>query len=273
MANSPKPPRGDKRDRTRAKLIAATLAVIGEAGFAGASLEAIARRAGVTRGSIYSNFAGRDALMLAAVGSQGMQLDRDFSQPMPLKAQLRGFAERLLDQLPAGASGGELVIGYALYAMTQPQQRVVVAKAYSAMFARIAGGPRSAIRRSARHRRPCPGAGHPGAGDGRRLAVHPVAPRRPPPRRGRRLRGARRRCGTTREAHFGCGATLRYGFSVFQPPGHFALACSSETEVGMMTSSPGCQFTGVATVLARSAAASRAAAAPRRNCARCSSDR
>ncbi len=138
MADSPNPPRGDKRERTRAKLIAATLAVIGEAGFAGASLEAIARRAGVTRGSIYSNFAGRDALMLAAVGSQGMQLDRDFSQPMPLKAQLRGFAERLLDQLPAGASGGELVIGYALYAMTQPQQRVAVAQTYAAMFARIA---------------------------------------------------------------------------------------------------------------------------------------
>ena len=137
MSDSPKP-RGDKRERTRGKLIAATLEVIGEAGFAGASLEAIAARAGVTRGSIYSNFAGRDALMLAAVGSQGMQLERDFSVPMPLKAQLRDFAERLLDQLPAGASGGELVIGYALYAMTQPDQRAAVAAAYAAMFAQIA---------------------------------------------------------------------------------------------------------------------------------------
>jgi len=137
MADSPKR-RGDKRERTRARLIAATLALIREAGFAAASLEAIARRAGVTRGSIYSNFAGRDALMLAAVGTQGMQLERDFSAPMPLKAQLRGFAERLLDQLPAGASGGELVIGYALYAMTQPQQRAAVAATYRAMFAQIA---------------------------------------------------------------------------------------------------------------------------------------
>jgi AcrR family transcriptional regulator len=130
--------RGDKRERTRARLIAATLDVIREQGFAGASLEAIACRAGLTRGSIYSNFAGRDDLMLAAVGSQGMQLERDFSAPMPLKAQLRDFAERLLDQLPAGASGGELVIGYALYAMTQPDQRAAVAATYAAMFARIA---------------------------------------------------------------------------------------------------------------------------------------
>jgi AcrR family transcriptional regulator len=137
MVDSPRR-RGDKRERTRARLIAATLELVREEGFAGASLEAIARRAGVTRGSIYSNFAGRDALMLAAVGSQGMQLERDFSAPAPLKAQLRDFAERLLDQLPAGASGGELVIGYALYAMTQPDQRAAVAATYAAMFAKIA---------------------------------------------------------------------------------------------------------------------------------------
>lgn len=137
MADSPKR-RGDKRERTRAKLIEATLDVIREAGFAAASLEAIARRAGVTRGSIYSNFAGRDALMLAAVGSQGMQLDRDFTAPMPLKAQLRGFAERLLGELPAGSRGGEMVIGYALYAIRSPEQRAAVAGVYSDMFAKIA---------------------------------------------------------------------------------------------------------------------------------------
>jgi AcrR family transcriptional regulator len=137
MAESPKR-RGDKRERTRAKLIAATLAEIEAAGFDGASLEAIARRAGVTRGSIYSNFAGRDELMLAAVGSQGMQLGRDFSAPMPLKAQLRAFAVRLLEQLPAGARGGEMVIGYALYAVKDPEQRAAVAGAYAQMFATIA---------------------------------------------------------------------------------------------------------------------------------------
>src|SRR5581483_10543994 len=77
-------------------------------------------------------------LMLAAVGSQGMQLDRDFSAPMPLKAQLRAFAERLLDQLPAGARGGEMVIGYALYAVKTPEQRAAVAGVYAQMFAKIA---------------------------------------------------------------------------------------------------------------------------------------
>src|SRR5579871_2196079 len=91
--------RGNKRARTREALIAATLAVIEKEGFAGASLEAIARHAHVTRGSIYSNFAGRDDLLMAAVASQGMKLDRDFGGDLPLDAQLRRFAEMLLDQL------------------------------------------------------------------------------------------------------------------------------------------------------------------------------
>ena len=137
MASPPKP-RGDKRQRTRKTVIAATLDVIAETGFAGASLEAIARRAGVTRGSIYSNFAGRDELMMAAVASQGMTLDRDFSQPMPLGAQLRRFAENLLEQFPAAAGGGGLIIQFQVYAMTQPPLRAQLAATYEAMFGQIA---------------------------------------------------------------------------------------------------------------------------------------
>src|ERR1700738_5253123 len=101
--------RGARRERTRRVLIAAALEVVAETGFAGASLEAIARRAGVTRGSIYSNFADRDDLRMAAVAAQGMSLDRDFSRAGPLAAQLRRFAEDLVDQFPAAAGGGDLV--------------------------------------------------------------------------------------------------------------------------------------------------------------------
>src|SRR5277367_5106958 len=115
MAESPRR-RGDKRDRTRQALIDAALKIVAEEGFAGASLEAIARRAGVTRGSIYSNFADRDELMIAAVASRGMSLDRDFSREMPLQAQLRRFAESLFDQFPTAAGGGGLVVEYQVYA-------------------------------------------------------------------------------------------------------------------------------------------------------------
>lgn len=133
MTESPRR-RGNKRERTRRALIEATQAEIAEAGFAGASLEAIARRAGVTRGSIYSNFAGRDDLLMAAVAAQGMSLDRSFGRDLALKPQLRAFAEDLLGQFPAAAGGGGLVIEYQLYAMTQPPLREKLAAAYAAMF-------------------------------------------------------------------------------------------------------------------------------------------
>ncbi len=136
MTESPRL-RGDKRERTRRSLIEATLHVIAEEGFAGASLEAIARRAGVTRGSIYSNFAGRDDLMTAAVASQGMRLDRDFNERLPLRTQLRRFAETLLNQFPAGARDGALIIEYQLYAASQPALRPRLAAAYGDMFSKM----------------------------------------------------------------------------------------------------------------------------------------
>src|SRR5215470_17895450 len=49
-------------------------------------------------------------------------------------------------------------------------------------------------------------------------------------------------------SYFGCFTTRRYGFSVLNPSGYLAFAASSETEVGIITSSPGFQFTGVATL-------------------------
>lgn len=136
MSELPRRP-GTKRERTRERLLAAALAVIEEEGFARTSLEAIARRAGVTRGSIYSNFAGRDELLMAAVASQGMSLDRGFSEALPLPAQLRRFAENLLDQFPAGARGGGLVVEYQLYAISQPALRERLARAYEDMFRRM----------------------------------------------------------------------------------------------------------------------------------------
>ncbi len=47
--------------------------------------------------------------------------------------------------------------------------------------------------------------------------------------------------------YFGCGTIRRYGFGACQPSGNFSLASSSETAGTMITSSPCCQLTGVAT--------------------------
>jgi AcrR family transcriptional regulator len=58
-------PKGDKRNRTRAKLLEAARALIREKGHEHTSLEDIAERAGMTTGAIYGNFKNRYDLFIA----------------------------------------------------------------------------------------------------------------------------------------------------------------------------------------------------------------
>jgi AcrR family transcriptional regulator len=58
-------PKGDKRERTRAKLLEAARALIREKGYEQTTLEDIAERAGMTTGAIYGNFKNRHDLFLA----------------------------------------------------------------------------------------------------------------------------------------------------------------------------------------------------------------
>jgi len=57
--------KGDKRERTRAKLLEAARELVREKGFEHTSLEQIAERAGMTTGAIYGNFKSRDDLFIA----------------------------------------------------------------------------------------------------------------------------------------------------------------------------------------------------------------
>jgi AcrR family transcriptional regulator len=58
-------PKGDKRERTRAKLLEAARALIREKGYERTTLEEVAARAGMTTGAIYGNFKNRDELFIA----------------------------------------------------------------------------------------------------------------------------------------------------------------------------------------------------------------
>jgi hypothetical protein len=64
------------------------------------------------------------------------------------------------------------------------------------------------------------------------------------PKRPRRVSQPQRLIGH----YFGCGTTRIYGFFAVHPCGNFCFASSSETAGTMITSSPGFQFTGVATL-------------------------
>jgi AcrR family transcriptional regulator len=66
MSDKPKrETRAEKQARTRAELLATAASVFGERGYASASVEEIAERAGYSHGAVYSNFAGKEELFLA----------------------------------------------------------------------------------------------------------------------------------------------------------------------------------------------------------------
>lgn len=131
--------KGDKRERTRAKLIEAALAVAAEKGFVRASLDEIAARAGMTKGSIYSNFEGKADLMLAAVSPQALITSPRYEAGAPLKRQMRIVAEAVVALLPRTHEGAGLRAEFQLYAMTDPELRARMARTYEATFDQIEG--------------------------------------------------------------------------------------------------------------------------------------
>ena len=65
------------REVVRRRLLDAALQVFAEQGFASASLDQVAEAAGLTKGAIYSNFAGKDDLFFAMMARPGAEPDRD----------------------------------------------------------------------------------------------------------------------------------------------------------------------------------------------------
>jgi AcrR family transcriptional regulator len=68
-----------RRAKSRERVLAATIDLLREEGFAGLSVEAVAARSGVAKTTIYRQFADRDELHLAAVQSVGCQVPLAYS--------------------------------------------------------------------------------------------------------------------------------------------------------------------------------------------------
>jgi AcrR family transcriptional regulator len=62
--------RSERKERTREEIVAAAQRVFLRDGFHGATLDDIADAAGYTKGAVYSNFEGKDALFLALLDAQ-----------------------------------------------------------------------------------------------------------------------------------------------------------------------------------------------------------
>src|SRR3954454_10313468 len=96
--------KGDKRGRTRAKLLEAARALIREKGHEQTTLEDIAERAGMTTGAIYGNFKNRDELFIALGETFWAPIRPHVPPGSSFPAIMRAIAEAMLAVLPDRAA-------------------------------------------------------------------------------------------------------------------------------------------------------------------------
>jgi len=127
-------PKGGKRDRTRARLIEAAAQIIGEKGYDRVTLEEVATRAGMTRGSIYGNFKNREELILAVVGTRWQPIIPPWRPGAPLKEQLRVLGEAVVAAAPARRSQAVGVFSFQQYALTHEDLRARLVAANAEIY-------------------------------------------------------------------------------------------------------------------------------------------
>jgi AcrR family transcriptional regulator len=119
-------PKGDKRVRTRAKLLESARELIREKGYEHTTLRDVARRAGMTSGAIYGNFKNRDELFIALAETYWAPIAPHVEPGASFAETIREIARATIAAIPARqlAAGGRLT-GIA-YALTHDEMRARV---------------------------------------------------------------------------------------------------------------------------------------------------
>jgi AcrR family transcriptional regulator len=130
-----KAPTGNKRARTRARLLDAAAEVIREKGFYGTTLEEVAQRAGMTRGAIYGNFNDKDELFLAVVETRFRPIT-PIRQGATLKEHLRIVGEAVVAAIPARRAQALGALSFQIYALTHEALRSRIAQVNAEIYRR-----------------------------------------------------------------------------------------------------------------------------------------
>ena len=129
-------PKGDKRARTRAKLLEAARALIRERGYEDTTLEDVAQRAGMTTGAIYGNFKNREDLFIVLGQTYWAAIKPQFRPGSSFREKMRAMAEATLAAIPersAAAVGRLRGLAFTLtHEDLRAQVREITAKSYVA---------------------------------------------------------------------------------------------------------------------------------------------
>jgi AcrR family transcriptional regulator len=135
QAQSRGQPKGDKRARTRAKLLAAARELIREKGYERMTLQDVAERAGMTSGAIYGNFRNRDELFIA-LGQTYWAPIRPLIRPGTTFAEkMRALAEATVAAIPERQAVGAGRLTGLAYALTHETARAEVQAVTAKSFA------------------------------------------------------------------------------------------------------------------------------------------
>jgi AcrR family transcriptional regulator len=133
--------RAQQRQQTRARLLDAAAQVFAHRGFHAATLDEVAEAAGYTKGAVYSNFAGKDDLVLALLdqhlAAQLQQIEAldVIESSEELRAALRARTEQ---EFAAARDFGVLLVEFSLYAMRHPAAQAELASRYRQLRGRLA---------------------------------------------------------------------------------------------------------------------------------------
>jgi len=128
-------PKGDKRARTRAKLLDSAREIVRKKGFQRTTLKDVAQRAGMTSGAIYGNFKNRDELFMALADVHWAPIKPAFRPGSDFAEKMHAYAKATIAAIPdrRDAAVGRLT-GMA-YALTHQRIRSKVHDVTATRFA------------------------------------------------------------------------------------------------------------------------------------------
>ncbi len=127
-------PKGDKRERTKAKLLQAAMELIREKGFERTSLTEVAERAGVTTGSIYGNFRNREELFMAVAEIKGAPIAPRMWPGMSFADLMASMGEAVILAIPQRRGAILGALSFHAYTLTHEDLHARVLEATAEIY-------------------------------------------------------------------------------------------------------------------------------------------
>ncbi|HLK63582.1 MAG TPA: TetR/AcrR family transcriptional regulator [Bryobacteraceae bacterium] len=132
--SSRRQPKGDKRDRTRSRLLEAARSLIREKGYEHTTLEAIAERAGMTTGAIYGNFKNRDELFISLGQTYWAPIKPHVQPGSSFPEIMRALADATLAAIPDRSTAAVGRLTGLAYTLTHGELQAKVAEITSQSY-------------------------------------------------------------------------------------------------------------------------------------------